>query len=62
MHHGESLGSYCVNDIKLPWNNVLGLTTDKVPAYISPMCGEKGGLVGRMEKHSGDRMIISWCR
>lgn len=38
--------SNCVNDIKLPWDKPVGLTTDGTPA----MRGEKSGLVGRMQE------------
>lgn len=49
----------CVNEKKLPWDKLTGLTTDGVPA----MCGEKNRLVGRMrekmqqEKCAGDLTV-----
>uniref|UniRef100_A0A3B4AJP6 Uncharacterized protein n=1 Tax=Periophthalmus magnuspinnatus TaxID=409849 RepID=A0A3B4AJP6_9GOBI len=33
-----------VTDMKLPWDKLIGLTTDGAPA----ICGEKSGVVGRM--------------
>uniref|UniRef100_A0A8C5S0G8 Uncharacterized protein n=1 Tax=Laticauda laticaudata TaxID=8630 RepID=A0A8C5S0G8_LATLA len=51
--HGTTTGkdlfeavSQCVNDMKLPWDKLMGLTTDRTPS----MCGEKSGLVGRMRE------------
>ncbi|KAM3855168.1 general transcription factor II-I repeat domain-containing protein 2-like isoform 2-T3 [Vipera latastei] len=56
--HGTSTGkdifeavSKCVNDMKLPWDKLIGLATDGTPS----MCGEKSGLVGRIrEKMKGE--------
>ncbi|XP_039206569.1 general transcription factor II-I repeat domain-containing protein 2A-like [Crotalus tigris] len=36
--------SKSINDMKLPWDKLIGLTTDGAPS----MCREKSGLVGRM--------------
>lgn len=51
--YGRTKGKYifeevstCVNDMKMPWDKLTGLTTDVAPA----MCGEKNGLVGKMQE------------
>ena len=36
----------CVNEMGLPWDKLVGLTTDGVPA----MCSQKNGLVGRIRE------------
>ncbi|XP_058025772.1 general transcription factor II-I repeat domain-containing protein 2-like [Ahaetulla prasina] len=59
--HGTTTGkdvfeavSKCVNDMKLPWDKLTGLTTDGAPL----MCGEESGLVGRMrEKMKSENCI-----
>nr|XP_061800942.1 general transcription factor II-I repeat domain-containing protein 2-like [Nerophis lumbriciformis] len=38
--------SRCVNEMGLPWEKLVGLTTDGAPA----MCGHKSGLVARIRK------------
>lgn len=36
----------CVNDMGLPWDELVGLMTDGAPA----MCGQKNGLVSRIQE------------
>ena len=35
-----------VTEVKLPWDKLMGLTTDGAPV----MCGQQSGLVGRVQK------------
>ncbi|KAK7912441.1 hypothetical protein WMY93_012652 [Mugilogobius chulae] len=50
--------SKCLSEMLLPWDKLVGLTTDGAPA----MCGQKAGLVGRIrermrENHAGDLTV-----
>jgi len=63
--HGTTTGkeifeevSKCVTEMRLPWDKLVGLTTDGAPA----MCGQKSGLVGRIretmrENHAGELTV-----
>lgn len=51
--HGTTTGKYifeelskCITEMSLPWDKLVGVTTDGVPA----MCGRKSGLVGRIQE------------
>lgn len=51
--HGTTTGKYifeevskCITEMSLPWDKLVGLTTDSVPA----LCGQKSGLVGRIQE------------
>lgn len=49
-----------VNKMELPWNKLVGLTTDGAPA----MCGEVRGLVGLTRKamgHTGENLVVYHC-
>ncbi|XP_070595014.1 general transcription factor II-I repeat domain-containing protein 2-like [Erythrolamprus reginae] len=47
--------SKCVNDMKLPWDKLTGLTTDGAPS----ICGEESGLVGRMREKMKSENCVS---
>ena len=63
--HGTTTGkeifeevSKCVTEMRLPWDKLVGLTTESAPA----MCGQKSGLVGRIrekmrENHAGELTV-----
>ncbi|XP_062422358.1 general transcription factor II-I repeat domain-containing protein 2-like [Pungitius pungitius] len=51
--HGTTTGhdlyeevSRCVNEMELPWEKLVGLTTDRAPA----MCGHRSGLVAKIRE------------
>ena len=45
--------SRCVNEIGLPWEKLVGLTTDGAPA----MCGHRSGLVARMRERMQEENV-----
>lgn len=58
--HGTTTGhdlyeemSRCANEMELPWEKLVGLTTDGAPA----MCGHKSGLVGKMQENMQEENI-----
>lgn len=60
--HGRTTGkdlfeevSRCVDNMGLPWDKLVGLTTDGAPA----MCGQKSGLVGRIREKMKEKNITS---
>ena len=75
--HGTTTGkdlyeevSRCVNEMGLPWEKLVGLTTDGAPA----MCGHRSGLVARMRERMREENVTgeltayhciihqeSWC-
>ncbi|KAI3353881.1 hypothetical protein L3Q82_005096 [Scortum barcoo] len=65
--HGTTTGhdlyeevSKCVNEMELPWENLVGLTTEGAPA----MCGHKSGLVAKirekMQKENVTRELTAY--
>ena len=66
--HGTTTGkeineevSKCVNEMRLPWDKLVGLTTDGAPA----MCGQRSGLVGRiqdkMQENNAGELTVYHC-
>ena len=60
--HDTTTGKYlfeevsrCVDKMGLPWDKLVGLTTDGAPA----MCGRKSGLVGRIREKIQDENVTS---
>lgn len=58
--HGTATGkdifeevSKCVNELKLPWDKLTGLTTDGAPVIR----GEKNGLVGGCGRRCSGRTV-----
>ena len=58
--HGTTTGqdlyeevSRCVNEMGLPWEKLVGLTTDGAPA----MCGHRSGLVARMRERMREENV-----
>ncbi|XP_067943372.1 general transcription factor II-I repeat domain-containing protein 2-like [Watersipora subatra] len=66
--HGTTTGkdifeevSKCMTEMSLPWDKLVGLTTDGAPA----MCGQKSGLVGRiqekMREENAGKLTVYHC-
>lgn len=65
--HGTTTGQdifeqveQCINETELPWNKLVGLTTDGAPA----MCGARNGLVAKVRErmgHTGEELTAYHC-
>ena len=62
--HGTTTGkeifeevSKCVTEMRLPWDKLVGLTTDGAPA----ICGQKSGLVGRIQENHAGELTVYHC-